>query len=65
MPKLKTRKSIVERFRLTGKGKVRMSHSNRRHLLTARDRKRKRQLRRPGQLGPGDEERILRLLPYA
>lgn len=65
MPKMKTRKAAQKRFHKTGTGKLRRAKANRRHLLTSKDRKRKRHLRRPDLVSSADQERIMRLLPYA
>jgi large subunit ribosomal protein L35 len=46
MPKMKTNKSITKRFRVTGTGKLKRNQGNKRHLLSGRTSKRKRQLRR-------------------
>jgi len=64
MPKMKTRRAIAKRFHSTGRGKVRHAQAFRSHLLTARSRKRKRNLRRPAFLGKADEKRVKRVLPY-
>lgn len=47
MYKMKTRKAVASRFRATGSGKLKMSRPGKRHLLTGKTPKRKRQLRRP------------------
>jgi len=47
MPKMKTNKSVKSRFKVTGTGKLRRAHPGRRHILTKKTPKRKRQLRRP------------------
>jgi large subunit ribosomal protein L35 len=47
MPKQKTNKSVAKRFRVTGTGKLKRNQSNKRHLLSGRTSKRKRQLRQP------------------
>lgn len=65
MPKLKTRRSVAKRFRVTAKGKFRRGRAFRRHLLSGRSRKRKRQLRRKGLVQGVDEKRVKALLPYA
>ena len=65
MPKLKTVKGAAKRFKLTASGHVKFSHGNRRHILTKKSRKRKRQLRRGGVLGRADELRIKALIPHA
>ncbi len=58
MPKLKTKKSVAKRFKVTKNGKVKMSKANRRHILTSKTRKAKRQTRRPTMLKKADEARI-------
>ncbi len=65
MPKMKTRKSIVKRFRKTASGKFKRPHGNKRHLLTGRTSKRKRQLRKAGYSTPAEEKMLRQLLPYA
>ncbi len=51
MPKLKSKRSAKKRFKVTGSGKVKSSKPFRRHLLTSKGKKRKRQLRRDNILG--------------
>ena len=46
MPKQKTHKGSVKRIRITAKGKVRRTRAGRRHLMSAKSSKRRRQLRR-------------------
>ena len=45
MPKLKTRKSVKKRIKVTAKGNVKASKAFRGHLLSHKSRKRKRQLK--------------------
>ncbi|MFO1052072.1 MAG: 50S ribosomal protein L35 [Planctomycetota bacterium] len=52
MSKLKTRKAVVKRMKLTKTGKVKRHHAFTSHLLVRRSRKRKRGLRRAAIL-PG------------
>lgn len=47
MPKMKTRKAIASRFKVTGSGKLKRTQPGRRHILTKKTHKRKRQLARP------------------
>ena len=63
MPKMKSNRSLRRRFRRTGTGKLVRAHANRRHLLSHRSHKRKRQLRRPGLVDAGMARAIDRLLP--
>jgi large subunit ribosomal protein L35 len=44
MPKLKTHKGASKRFKKTATGKVKRGHSFLRHILTSKDKKRKRKL---------------------
>ncbi len=64
MPKLKTIKGVKKRFRVTGRGKLVGGRAGRRHLLTHRAHKLKRQKRRPRTLGDADTRAIRALLPY-
>ena len=45
MPKMKTNKTVAKRFRTTGSGKLMHAKRNKRHILTKKTPKRKRQLR--------------------
>lgn len=47
MPKMKTKKALMARFRVTGTGKLKRSRPGKRHILTKKTPKRKRQLSRP------------------
>jgi large subunit ribosomal protein L35 len=47
MPKMKTKKAVAARFKLTGGGKLRRFKSGRRHILTKKSSKRKRHLAKP------------------
>jgi large subunit ribosomal protein L35 len=53
VPKMKTRKAVAARFRVTATGKLKASQPGKRHLLTHKTAKRKRQLRRPSLLNEG------------
>lgn len=48
MPKLKTKKSIQKRFKLTKSGKIKRYKAGRRHLMASKSGKQKRRLRKPG-----------------
>lgn len=64
MPKLKTKKAVKKRFKITGTGKIIRSRSGRGHLRTGKSRKRKRALRRAGIVSKGEARMIKRLMPY-
>ena len=62
MPKQKTNRSVRKRIKITKNGKLKRSKAFRRHLLAGRSQKRKRNLRRPGFVSPGERKSYLRLL---
>ncbi|MFQ5894514.1 MAG: 50S ribosomal protein L35 [Nitrospinota bacterium] len=64
MPKLKTNKGAAKRFRRTGGGKLRRNRAFRRHILTKKASKRKRELRPPALVDAADAGHVKRLLPY-
>ena len=65
MPKLKTNKAAKKRFSYTANGKVKRTKSNRRHLLSHRTTKQKRQLRaQQGYADKSCEGAIKKMLPY-
>lgn len=47
MPKMKTNKSVASRFKVTGSGKLKRGRPGKRHILTKKTSKRKRQLSTP------------------
>jgi large subunit ribosomal protein L35 len=62
MPKMKSNRGAVKRFRLTATGKVRRNQAFVRHILTKKTRKRKRTLRRMTLVSAADARHIKRLL---
>lgn len=62
MSKMKTRKAVACRFRVTGTGKLKLSKPGKRHLLTHKSAKRKRQLNRPSLLDEGHLKTYKRLM---
>jgi large subunit ribosomal protein L35 len=65
MPKIKTNRSAAKRFKFTKTGKVVHKKANLRHLLTSKNRGRKRALGKPGVLSRTDGERLHAMMPYA
>jgi large subunit ribosomal protein L35 len=62
MPKIKTNKGALKRFRKTANGfKRRMAFRN--HILTKKDTKRKRHLRGMVQVHEADVKLVRRMLP--
>ncbi|MBL0889924.1 MAG: 50S ribosomal protein L35 [Gemmatimonadaceae bacterium] len=63
MPKMKTHSGAKKRFSVTGSGKVRRLKAYKSHILTKKDAKRKRNLRRPAIVETnGEAKRIKRLI---
>ena len=62
MPKMKTKKALMKRFRITKKGKVKRTRAGKSHLLSTKSGARRRRLRRPGLCTPTDANRIKKAL---
>lgn len=63
--KLKTRKGVAKRFKLSKKGKIKYSHGGRGHLLSKKKSKKKRQLRKPAWIKNNKNIKyIIRMLSY-
>ena len=62
MPKVKTRSAAKKRFKLKKSGEVKFSQSFRRHLLTKKTTKRKRDLRGGKHISKVDLPRVRALL---
>jgi large subunit ribosomal protein L35 len=50
MPKVKTNSSAKKRFKVTGTGKITHQKAFRRHILTKKSKKRKRNMRKDGMM---------------
>jgi large subunit ribosomal protein L35 len=64
MPKIKTKKGALKRFKRTGGGKLLRSKAFASHILTKKSSKRKRNLRKSTLLDKTDIKKVARLLPY-
>jgi large subunit ribosomal protein L35 len=60
----KTRKAVAKRFKITARGKVLRAHSSRRHLLSAKNAKRKRRLSKAARVDKTDVARVTANLPF-
>ena len=63
MPKLKTNRGAAKRFKRTAGG-FKCNASHRRHILTKKPTKRKRQLRSPNLIHKSDVKAAARMIPY-
>lgn len=64
MPKMKTKKAIAKRFRVTGNGKLKRARAFKQHILTKKSAKRKRNLRKVGYVSVTQLKTMKKLLPY-
>lgn len=60
----KTKKAVAKRFKVTGSGKVLRAQASRRHLLSSKNAKRKRQLAKNVLVDVSDVARIKENLPF-
>jgi len=62
MPKMKTNSSAKKRFTITGSGKIKRNKAYKRHILTKKTTKQKRNLGYPAIVHPSDESNVKFLL---
>ena len=65
MPKIKTHSASKKRYSLTKNGLVKHGHMGKRHILTKKSTKRKRNLRKGAYVDKTCTASIKKLLPYA
>jgi large subunit ribosomal protein L35 len=58
MPKMKTNSSAKKRFKLTGSGKIKRKHAYKRHILTKKEKDRKRSLGKMGLVSKEDTPNV-------
>ena len=62
MPKMKTKRAAMKRFKRTGSGQLTRWHANHTHILTKKSRKRKNKLQKSDLVSSADFRRVNRLL---
>ena len=65
MPKMKTKSGAKKRFRVRGSGSVKRSQAYKRHILTKKSTKSKRQLRGSTRVHSTNADSVRAMLPYA
>lgn len=65
MTKMKTRKAVAARFKVTGTGKLIRNRPGRRHILTKKSSKRKRSLKKQVLVDKGQLKMYARLMGVA
>ena len=65
MPKMKTKSSAKKRFKVLGNCGIKRAHAFKRHILTKKTTKNKRQLRGTAMVNERDVASVHKMLPYA
>jgi len=58
MPKMKSNRGAMKRFKVTGTGKIKRHKAGKSHILTKKNRKRKRNLRAGTLVAAADQHRV-------
>ena len=58
MPKMKSKRALLKRVKVTGSGKIKIFHSHVSHLAPHKSTKQKRHLRMPNTLSKSDYKRV-------
>ena len=64
MPKLKSHRGAKKRFKKTATGKFMRGKAFKRHILTSKPTRRKRQMRGTQVVDKADQAKLKRMLPY-
>ena len=64
MPKMKTSRATAKRFKVTGSGKLKRNKAYKRHILTKKSAKTKRNLRKPAMVDSTNVKTMKKILPY-
>ncbi len=65
MPQMKTKKSASKRFVVRPGGTIKRAHAFKRHILTKKSTKNKRQLRASASIHAADARAVRAMLPFA
>ena len=65
MPKMKTKKSASKRFIVRGSGSIKRGQAFKRHILTKKSTKTKRQLRGSAAVHKADVKSVKAMMPFA
>ena len=64
MPKMKTSRAAAKRFKATGTGKLKRNKAYKRHILTKKTTKNKRNLRHATTVDATNVKNMKKILPY-
>jgi large subunit ribosomal protein L35 len=65
MPKMKSKRGAAKRFRVRGSGSIKRGGAYKRHILTKKTTKRKRQMRRRSAVDHTNTAAVRSMLPYS
>ncbi|HEV3010247.1 MAG TPA: 50S ribosomal protein L35 [Burkholderiales bacterium] len=65
MPKMKSKRGAAKRFNVRGSGTIKRAGAYKRHILTKKSTKRKRQMRRRSGVDHTNARAIRSMLPYS
>jgi large subunit ribosomal protein L35 len=65
MPKMKTKSGAAKRFRVRASGSIKRGQAFKRHILTKKTTKNKRQLRGSTAVHDSDVKSVRSMMPYA
>ena len=65
MPKMKTKSGAKKRFKVSASGRIKRAQAFKRHILTKKTTKGKRQLRGMIGIHESDKALVLAMMPYA
>ena len=61
---MKTSRAAAKRFKVTGSGKLKRNKAYKRHILTKKSAKTKRNLRKPAMVDSTNVKTMKKILPY-
>ena len=64
MPKMKTNRAAAKRIKATGTGKLKRNKAYKRHILTEKTTKNKRNLRKATTVDASNVKNMKKILPY-
>ena len=65
MPKMKSKRGAAKRFNVRGSGTIKRAGAYKRHILTKKTTKRKRQMRRRSAVNSTNTAAVRAMLPYS
>ncbi len=64
MPKMKTKKAVKKRIKITGGGKLKRAKAGKSHLMRKKNSKRRSDLKESSYVSDVESKRVKKMLPY-